>query len=84
VLPVPAVFANLRPNFGFESLARRFDGAVIWTANEEALTVDGPLSTTTTGSTVRLLRYTRDAAGYSAGPQHAYGWSWHGARLGRA
>jgi hypothetical protein len=71
-LPVPPVFANIRPNFGFESLARSFDGAFIWTANEEALSVDGPLSTTAAGSTVRILQYSRGQAGYTPGPEYAY------------
>ena len=53
-LVVPSVFANGRDNFGFESLTF---GPNLWTANEEALTVDGALSTTSTGSIVRLLKY---------------------------
>lgn len=54
-LQTPAVFATRRPNFGFESLAIAHDAA--WTANEESLTVDGSLSTSTTGAIVRLLQY---------------------------
>jgi hypothetical protein len=51
----PTVFGSRRANFGFESLAR--DAGVAWTCNEEALEVDGPLSTTAAGTVVRLLRY---------------------------
>src|SRR5690606_38995059 len=43
-------------------------GGTVWTANEEALSVDGPLSTPSAGTVVRLLRY--DNAGPAA--QHAY------------
>jgi hypothetical protein len=61
---VPALYANLRANFGLEALALRVapnptDDA-LWTANEEALSVDGPLATNTAGSVVRLQRF--DAA----------------------
>jgi hypothetical protein len=44
----------------------------MWTANEEALTVDGAVSTSSVGSTVRLLRL--DVAGntVTAGVQYAY------------
>lgn len=59
-LPVPGVFTaagNLRANFGFESLCRRGTTGEVWTANEEALTVDGALSTPTEGTRVRLVRY---------------------------
>ncbi len=57
-LDTPPVFFNLRPNFGFESLARHPAGTELWTANEEALTVDGERSTPQDGTVVRLLRYT--------------------------
>lgn len=61
---VPSVFINARTNFSLESLSMRvapdpLDDA-LWTANEEALTTDGPLATGTTGSLVRLQRF--DAA----------------------
>ena len=60
-LGVPAIFANVRSNFGLESLAMRVAPSsaddALWTANEEALTVDGALSTNTTGSIVRLQRF---------------------------
>ena len=68
-LTIPAVFANIRANRSFESLSRRAGGAELWTANEEALTVDGPVSTTAAGTVVRLQKF--DAAGSAAG-QWAY------------
>ena len=73
-LATPQIFLDhTRSNLGFESLTRRADGAVMWTANEEALVVDGPRATPTTGTWVRLLRFDRDAAGdFVPGPQFAY------------
>lgn len=69
---IPAVFANRRANFGFESLTRATTGNAMWTANEEALTVDGPLATATVGSTVRLLELPVAGNAVSAGRQFAY------------
>ncbi len=56
-LPVPAVFAGVRPNLSLESLSRQADGAALWTANEEALSSDGPVSSFASGSTVRLQKF---------------------------
>jgi len=55
---VPQVYRapNLRSNFGLEALGAR-DGFV-WTANEEALASDGSVSTTATGTLVRIQRFT--------------------------
>jgi len=66
---VPSIFApaNVQGNMGLESLA--FGAGGLWTANEEALVPDGPLSTTTQGSWVRIQRF--DAALAPAG-QWAY------------
>ncbi|MFG0326416.1 MAG: esterase-like activity of phytase family protein [Phycisphaerales bacterium JB037] len=50
---IPAVFSSKRANRGFESLTRA--GASLWTANEEALTVDGPTATPSLATVVRLL-----------------------------
>lgn len=56
-LTIPSVFtAGLRDNLGFESLALGPDGHV-WTANEEALDSDGPVSSFTDGTIVRLQRF---------------------------
>ena len=51
------VFSNIRTNLGFESLTRSPDGSEIWTANEQALTVDGDWPTTSEGAVVRLQRF---------------------------
>ena len=68
----PPVFAARRANFGFESLCRL--GNTVWTANEEALSVDGPLSTPSSGTVVRLLRYDAGAPAaqfaYATAPIH--------------
>jgi hypothetical protein len=68
-LRVPPVFArpNLRANFGFEALGCLHGEA--WTANEEALVSDGPVSSTQAGAWVRLQRF--DVDGFPAG-QWAY------------
>lgn len=72
-LGMPPVYSNNRDNFAFESLARTPDGSTYWTANEEALNPDGPLSTTTQGTTVRLQRFSYNTAGtLTLGPQYAY------------
>ncbi len=68
-ISVPSVFSNTTSNRSFEALSlapRDFD---LWTANEEALTVDGPLSSDSAGTVVRLQRF--DAQGDPAG-QYAY------------
>lgn len=57
---VPPLFtASLRHNLGFEGLARDAHGA-LWTANEDALKVDGPTSSSSAGSLVRLQRFDAD------------------------
>ena len=43
------VFNNAVGNRSWESLSRRSDGSQTWTANEEALTVDGALATNSAG-----------------------------------
>jgi hypothetical protein len=72
--PVPADFASPRANFGFESLSRA--GATLWFGNEEAMAIDGPVSTASAGSSVRLQRLRARVVGgsvvYLAGPQHRY------------
>lgn len=49
-------FFDMRTNRGFESLTRSPDGREAWTANEEALTSDGPVSDPVHGTIVRLVR----------------------------
>lgn len=68
-LTVPPIFAAHRPNLSLESLTLASDGASLWTANEEALSVDGPVSSTSAGTVVRLQRF--DAA-FAADGQWAY------------
>jgi hypothetical protein len=72
-LTIPTVFTtNKRANRGFEALTRSPDATVMWTANEEALTVDGAVSTPLVGTIVRLLKL--DVAGntVTSGAQYAY------------
>lgn len=57
--PVPAVQKKYRGNYSLEALTISGDGMTMWTANEEALTVDGLLATNSVGSVVRLTRFTR-------------------------
>lgn len=83
-LTTPAVFAAIRPNFGFESLTSgvgRTAHHEVWTANEEALTVDGPASSAAMGTTVRLQRFV--SATHSG--QFAYLCDpWHGTTISSA
>lgn len=67
---VPSVYrpANLQGNFGLESLS--YGAAKLWTGNEEALKSDGPLSTTSAGSWVRLQSFS--GPGLSPDKQYAY------------
>lgn len=54
---IPAVFGQQRPgNKGLESLTASPDGAFLFTANEQALLVDGDGPTKSAGSLVRILR----------------------------
>lgn len=84
----PPVFASRRANNGFESLARHplpVGSGELWTANEEALTVDGPASSASVGTTVRLLHYTFDRDTHTPGPQYAYlTQPWHGSSISGA
>ncbi|MCC6676272.1 MAG: esterase-like activity of phytase family protein [Phycisphaerales bacterium] len=84
----PPVFASRRSNNGFESLARHplpVGRGELWTANEEALTVDGPASSASVGTTVRLLHYTFDRTTQKPGAQFAYlTQPWHGTSISGA
>ena len=83
-LNTPGVFANRRANNGFESMARRTSNGELWTANEEALTVDGSISSQAAGTTVRLLRYSPGTTPVAA-EQYAYVVdSWHGGSISGA
>lgn len=59
-LPMAQVYFNIRPNFSLESLTLQSGHRALWTANEEALNGDGPLSTVGQGTVVRLQLYTSD------------------------
>lgn len=67
---VPSIYrpANVQNNMGLESLT--YGAGKLWTANEEALKPDGSLSTTTTGSWVRIQEF--DGPDLTAGKQFGY------------
>lgn len=77
---VPSVFSSYRSSYSLESLTIRGDGLEMWTCNEEALydispvVDDGPLSTDTNGSLVRLQRFARNSVHdtWSSSGQWAY------------
>ncbi len=71
-LAAPTAFGQARGGFGFESLARSVGGSQLWTANEQALSVDGSLSSPTAGTTVRLLRFAANGDTFAAAEQYAY------------
>ena len=54
---VPAIYSNIRPNLSLESLSIQAGKRSIWTANEQALSVDGGTSNTSDGTTVRLQKF---------------------------
>ena len=58
-LPLPDDLRHDRSNLGIESLTLSADGKTLWTCTEEALPCDGPRSSPTNGTTVRLLKYIR-------------------------
>jgi hypothetical protein len=75
-LDIPAVFKNIVPNQGFESLSLSPDGKMLWTANERALSVDGntqlmanPILSTTR---VRLVRFDVDGDSIKPSAQFLY------------
>lgn len=72
-LSVPGVIKdNERSNRGFESLTRTPDATTMWAATQEAITVDGPVSTSSNGTVVRLLRFDVTGNTVTTGPQFAY------------
>ncbi|MBX3427258.1 MAG: esterase-like activity of phytase family protein [Pirellulales bacterium] len=59
-VPIPAVYAHVRNNRGFEALTtwnRSSDGFRMAVANEEALTIDGPAAGLAGGTVVRIQTY---------------------------
>ena len=74
IVPIPPIAKTRRPNRGLESLAVDPDGSHIWTATEEAVPADGPSTTATAGTVVRLMRIAVPGAESAAGEaQFAYG-----------
>ena len=80
-VPLPEITKKCRPNKGLESLAVESDGSLIWTANEEALSTDGPESARRSGTMIRLMAIptpqdgadqTAAAEPQAAGKQFAY------------
>ena len=63
------MYTNIVVNFSLESLSLSPDGSTLWTANEQALSIDGPQPSDTVGSAVRIQQF--DAAGNPTG-QWAY------------
>ncbi|MGE0479307.1 MAG: esterase-like activity of phytase family protein [Phycisphaerae bacterium] len=71
ILP-PAIYQQRRSNRGLESLARQASGVALWTANEEALSVDGPLASPNNGTVVRLQQFALAGDVATAAAQYAY------------
>lgn len=67
---VPAIYrpANVQNNFGLEALS--YGAGKLWTANEEALKSDGSVSTTRSGSWVRIQEF--GGADFTPTGQYAY------------
>ncbi len=75
VVDLPTIWqtnGNTIVNRGFESLAWSAVGRTMWTANEEALTVDGDLATEQNGTVVRLQQLIHDGGDVLAEKQFAY------------
>lgn len=68
---LPSVFSAIRGNLALESLSRDPASRSLWTANEEALVPDGPVSSFTAGTAVRLQRFD-GSAGFAPSGQ----WAW--------
>ena len=71
-ISLPEVYSNFRSNRSLEALTRSLDGSTMWTANEEALDVDGPDSSPTQTNVVRLQSLTDDGEHVTLGSQFAY------------
>ena len=56
---VPSVFKSYKENYSLEALTISGDGLAMWTANEESLECDGPISAYGQTTTVRLCKFTR-------------------------
>jgi len=76
-LPVPPECETRRPNRGFEAVAVDAIAGFVWTANEEALAVDGPPPSETSGTVVRLVGLPLEGGpphqvAYAVDPPHAF------------
>ena len=79
-LSVSKRFRRHTINYGLESLTISPDGLVLWTANEEALPVDGNRSSPVDGTMVRLVKYTRKSVRGTFAPAGEYAYKtekWH-------
>lgn len=56
-LTLPAVLGNVRSNLSLEAVAWDTTNGYAWTTSEEALSVDGPVSSFSLGTVVRLFRF---------------------------
>ena len=69
-VPLPDFFTHTRPNKSLESLScedsRRDAGSCLWTASEDALTIDGPPSSATNAPLARIARLPLFATGKEA------------------
>lgn len=65
-------WAYRRINLGLESLTINSAGNSLWTANEEALTIDGPTASSSSGTIVRLFRFARSGSGFLPDGQFRY------------
>ncbi|MDB6175859.1 MAG: phytase esterase [Chthoniobacteraceae bacterium] len=82
LVKLPPIFSKARPNKSLESLT--FGAGSLWTANEEALECDGPISGESQGTLVRIQKF--DSASRPVA-QFAYktercGWRVQGAGTG--
>jgi hypothetical protein len=68
-LPLPPIFAQARDGLAMESLTWSAETKCFWTANEEALAKDGPVSNAEAGTLVRLLQLDADFR-----PRAQYAW----------
>ena len=73
-LPLPGELRKTRSNLGIESLTLGAGGTALWLCTEEALTCDGPRSSPTNGTPVRLLKFTRpdDKGAFTLTGTYAY------------
>ena len=60
VVKLPEVFGKARVNLSLESLTFESQAGRFWTANEEALTVDGPVAGSKEGTLVRLQEISKE------------------------